>query len=102
MLWERWQRWNQWTLTDLPLLNRAVIGGRRPPRELAAQARAAVLADIPDPEEYTPPEARQALVLLGFLGASAARHHQEADGPGRRGRRRRSAGSRSGRGACRS
>lgn len=75
----RWDRWNEWTLSELPLLNQAIISRRRPARDLAAQARAAVLADLPEPAEYTPPEACQALVLLGLLGASAARHHQEAD-----------------------
>ena len=79
MLWERWQRWNQWTLTELPVLNRAIIGKRRPARDLAVQARASVLAEMPDPEEYSPQEAQRVLVLLGLLGASAARHYQEAD-----------------------
>lgn|GEM_PF-4562684 len=79
MLWERWQRWNQWTLTELPALNRAIIGKRRPARDLAVRARASVLAELPDPEEYSPQEAQRALVLLGLLGASAARHYQEAD-----------------------
>ena len=79
MLWERWQRWNQWTLTELPVLNRAIIGRRRPARDLAVQARASVLAEMPDPEEYSPQEAQRVLVLLGLLGASAARHYQEAD-----------------------
>lgn len=75
----RWERWNRWTLTELPLLNRAVIDGRRPARDLAERARAEVLDALPEPEDHTPAEARQALVLLGLLGASAARHHQEAD-----------------------
>ncbi|MEY9888995.1 hypothetical protein ABIA31_002643 [Catenulispora sp. MAP5-51] len=74
-----WERWNQWTLSELPVLNRAVIRGRRPARDLVAQARAEVLADLPDAGEYMPREARRVLVLLGLLGASAARHHQEAD-----------------------
>ncbi|MEY9930233.1 hypothetical protein ABH926_004878 [Catenulispora sp. GP43] len=74
-----WERWNQWTLTELPLLNQAVMRRRRPARDLVAQARAAVLADLPDAGEYTPREARRVLVMLGLLGASAARHHQEAD-----------------------
>lgn len=75
----RWDRWNHWTLTELPLLNRDIIAKRRPARALAAQAGAAVLAELPDPGEYTPREACRVLVLLGLLGASAARHHQEAD-----------------------
>ena len=74
-----WERWNEWTLRELPSLNRAILHGVAPPSTLTDEVSHAVLAQLPEPEEFRPADARRVLVLLGLAGASVARHYQEAD-----------------------
>lgn len=74
-----WEQWNRWTLAELPRLNRAILSGGEPPEALTAQLRRRVLAELPAPGRFSPPDARRVLVLLGLAGASVARHYQETD-----------------------
>jgi hypothetical protein len=72
-------RLNQWVLTELPRLNRSILADQERPDALAAEFFDAVLIDLPDPEKFTPGEARRLVVLLGLSGSCVARHFQEAD-----------------------
>jgi hypothetical protein len=69
----------RWTLTELPRLNRAVLFEGAAPETLYAELRTEVLPGLPAPESLSPPEAMRMVVLLGFAGASVARHRQERD-----------------------
>jgi hypothetical protein len=70
---------NRWTLTELPRRNRFILAGRERRDGLATDLTRSVLTDLPDPDAFTRDEARQVVVDLGFVGASVARHYQEAD-----------------------
>lgn len=70
---------DQWSTTEMPRLNRAVLAGDVEPDAFAAEFSGQVLADLPDPDDLSPHEARQLLVVLGMSGSSVARHYQERD-----------------------
>ncbi|GAA2856201.1 hypothetical protein GCM10010517_14490 [Streptosporangium fragile] len=60
-------------------MNRSILSGRERPGALASELARSVLAGLPDPETFTPGEARRLVTLLGLAGASVARHYQEED-----------------------
>jgi hypothetical protein len=69
---------NAWVLADLTSLNQDILAGRRPPGDLAVVLAREVLADLPSPRLLSALQAQQMVVLLGLVGASLCRHHQEA------------------------
>lgn len=73
------QQQDQWSTTEMPRLNRAVLSDRVGPDTFAAELSGRVLADLPDPENLRPGEARRLLIVLGMSGSSIARHYQERD-----------------------
>lgn len=68
----------RWSVTALPQLNRQILAQVARPRDLVDALNRAVLPDLPLPDALTPRQAQQAVVLLGFAGASVARHYQTA------------------------
>jgi hypothetical protein len=58
-------------------LNRDIIAKRRPATAFPVAAAAALRDLPPDPGRCPPPDARRLVVLLGLIGASLGRHHQE-------------------------
>jgi len=68
-----------WTLTELPRHNRAVLFDGAPPSAMTDELAGEILPGLPAPENLPAPEAKRLLVLLGFVGASVARHRQERD-----------------------
>ncbi|NUR62779.1 MAG: hypothetical protein HOV87_29605 [Catenulispora sp.] len=73
------QQEDQWSTMEMPRLNRAVLSGDVGPDTFAAEFSERVLADLPEPENLRPGEARRLLVVLGMSGSSIARHYQEQD-----------------------
>lgn len=74
-----WKHWNKWILVELPQLNRAVLSGAGSPEASIAQLRFEFLDTLPPAEVLPAADARRMLVLLDLVGASVARHRQEAD-----------------------
>lgn len=72
---------DRWTRDDLTSLNRAILTGAESPEVLPARFRAEIAPHLPDPPDFAPVPARQAVVLLGLVGASVARYRQEAGAP---------------------
>jgi hypothetical protein len=66
-----------WVLTELPRLNQAILRDHAPPGLLLDELDEHVLSGLPDVAQLTPAHAQQLVVLLGFAGASVARHYQE-------------------------
>ncbi|UQU62553.1 hypothetical protein COUCH_26425 [Couchioplanes caeruleus] len=71
------QQVGAWVLEELPRLNLAILRDELPPGAMREAVRTVVLPRLPLPGRWTPAEARQMLVNLGFIGASVARHYQE-------------------------
>jgi hypothetical protein len=69
----------RWSVLTLPGLNRDILAGAASPVDLVDALNNAVLADQPRPGDLTPRQAQQAMVLLGFAGASVARHFQASE-----------------------
>ena len=72
-------RLDNWALAGLPQLNVSILDGDLAPTALVDTLARYVFADLPAPEAFRPPQARQLLVHLAFSGASVARHYQERD-----------------------
>jgi hypothetical protein len=72
-------RLDNWALAGLPQLNVSILDGDLASSALVDTLTRYVFADLPTPEAFTPPQARQLLVHLAFSGASVARHYQERD-----------------------
>jgi hypothetical protein len=70
------ERLGDWAYADLPRLNRAILAAELPAHALIDALDRSVLATLPDPESLDVRQAKQALVLLSFCGASVARHYQ--------------------------
>jgi hypothetical protein len=70
---------NAWVRTELGPLNQDILSGRRPAGDLGAAFGRSVFTHLPAPESFSNRRARQMVVLLGLVGASLARHYQEAD-----------------------
>jgi hypothetical protein len=66
-----------WVDEELPRLNRAILSGDAPPGLLAERVRDVLLPQLPDVHRLSAAQAQRLVVLLGFVGASVARHHQE-------------------------
>jgi hypothetical protein len=73
------ERLNGWSAEELPRLNHAVIFGGADPTSVAAELHRSVLPELPEPDSFSPTAAMQAVVDLGLIGASVARHFQQAD-----------------------
>jgi hypothetical protein len=67
----------RWSMTFLPWLNRQILAGCARPEDLVDALNRAVLIDLPSPDALTPRQAKQAVVMLSFTGASVTRHYQE-------------------------
>lgn len=66
-----------WVLTELPRLNQAILDDHAPPGLLLSELEEHVLSHLPEVAQLTPAQAQRLVVLLGFVGASVARHYQE-------------------------
>ena len=68
-----------WVLHMLPQCNRAVLAGHMSVDSFLTTIDREVLAQAPTPDELTPQEAKRSVVEFGLIGASIARHRQQAD-----------------------
>ncbi|MBG0565023.1 hypothetical protein I4J89_26585 [Actinoplanes sp. NEAU-A11] len=66
-----------WVLTELPRLNQAILNDHAPPELLVTELEEHVLDRLPEVTQLSPAQAQRLVVLLGFAGASVARHYQE-------------------------
>jgi hypothetical protein len=64
---------------EMPRLNRAVLHDGADPGLLAQRAATGLLPQLPAPDGLTRLQAQRLVIGLGLLGASIARHYQEAD-----------------------
>lgn len=71
------ERVGDWVLTELPRLNQAILDDDAPPGLLLDELAEHILSCLPEVAQLTPTQAQQLVVLLGFVGASVARHYQE-------------------------
>jgi hypothetical protein len=67
----------EWVLTELPRLNQAILRDHAPPGLLIDELEEHILCCLPEVAQLSPAQAQQLVVLLGFVGASVARHYQE-------------------------
>jgi hypothetical protein len=71
------QQVGRWVDEQLPRLNRAILAGDVPPGLLTEKVREVLMPALPPVAGLTAAQAQRLVVLLGFVGASVARHYQE-------------------------
>jgi hypothetical protein len=67
----------RWVDEELPRLNRAILARDVPPGLLTEKVREVLIPVLPPVAGLTTAQAQRLVVLLGFVGASVARHYQE-------------------------